>query len=353
MHRLKLRVSSGAAFWGLTLLVVASGAGLANAADDLAVRADDGPARHDTYDSMERSRELFGTRITSFAGAWRATPTYRPGTVVTYEGSSYLCLVKNERVAPNTNTGDWALLDSPGAAGPAGSVGPAGPQGVQGPPGATGPQGPRGIPGRPGALGPAGPRGATGNPGPAGVVGPMGATGPAGAAGAIGLRGPAGPVGPQGPPGPAGLTEANSVPVLVDSTGKFVAYDDGTAVAQYGNDFVQLNVDSAGFFPVPSSQFVFYHLAADCSDPRLMLGTEPFWTMMIVSLDNVGYFAGGPLTVQTAASQETFLDGENISQPSVHCGPATDLPVPGYYGPVRTVDINSLGLVPPFTVQLE
>ena len=338
--------------WVLGLLVAVSGAGTANAADDSAVHTDYGSALHDTYDSMERSRELFGTRITSFAGAWRDTPTYRPGTVVTYQGSSYLCLVRNDRVAPNTNTGDWALLVSQGAAGPAGAPGPAGPQGAQGPPGATGLQGPRGIPGRPGAAGPAGPRGATGSPGPAGVVGPMGAAGPVGAAGAVGPRGPAGPTGPAGLPGPAGLTETNSVPVMVDSAGKFVAYDAWVPIAQYGNDFAQINVESTGFFQIGTTGVVFYHVAANCSGPRLMQSTEPFWAPMTVA-SNVGYFAGGPLSIQTVTSQETFLDGEDVSQPSTHCGPATDLPIPGYYGPVRTVDINSLGLVPPFIFQLE
>jgi hypothetical protein len=140
---------------------------------------------------------------------------------------------------------------------------------------------------------------------------------------------------------------------MVDATGKFVAYDAFTPIAQYGNDFVEPNIDSAGFFQVPESQLVFYHVAADCSGPRLMLGAGPFLGSMTVTTANVGYYAGGPLTIQTVASQETFLPGEDVSQPSMHCGPPTDLPAPGYFGPERTLDINSLGLVPPFTFQLE
>jgi hypothetical protein len=334
-------------------LLAASGAPTANAADDLAVHADGGPALHDTYDAMERSRELFGTRITSFAGAWSDSLTYRPGTVVTYQGSSYLCLEKNDRVAPDTNTGDWALLVSPGAKGPAGAAGPAGPQGMQGPQGATGPEGPRGIPGAPGSAGPAGPRGATGSPGAAGVVGPMGATGPAGARGAAGLRGPAGPKGPQGPRGPAGLTEAGDVPAIVDSVGHFVAYHANLAIAQYGPDFVQINWEPAGFAQAPSSEFTFFHVASSCAGPRLMLSSDDFTTPMIVTTGNLGYYGGSPPTQLTVASEETFLDGEDVSQPSVHCGAPTDLPVPAYFGPVKTIDLNSLGLVPPFIEQLQ
>jgi len=108
----------------------------------------------DMYEAMERAREIFGTRIRSFAGPWLPQMVYSRGTVVTYHGSSYLCLVKNEAVAPDTNTGDWALLVSPGPPGPPGSTGPSGPQGIPGP---HGPEGAAGAPGIAGLPGPPGP----------------------------------------------------------------------------------------------------------------------------------------------------------------------------------------------------
>src|SRR5437016_5407071 len=70
--------------------------------------------------------------ITNFRGAWVSTASYGAGVVVTYNGASYICLVGNKGVAPNTNTTDWAILDAPGATGP---TGPAGPQGPAGPTG--------------------------------------------------------------------------------------------------------------------------------------------------------------------------------------------------------------------------
>jgi hypothetical protein len=94
--------------------------------------------------------------IRSFGGAWAAGATFKTGTVVTYRGSSYLCLVRNSGVAPNTNTGDWALLDSAGAQGPRGATGAIGPEGPPGLQGAVGPAGPRGVPGPPGPAGAAG-----------------------------------------------------------------------------------------------------------------------------------------------------------------------------------------------------
>jgi Protein of unknown function (DUF1566)/Collagen triple helix repeat (20 copies) len=111
---------------------------------------------------------------------------------VTFNGASYICLVENRHVQPNTNTGDWALLDAPGA------TGATGPQGAQGPTGAVGAAGPQGNAGAQGPIGPAGPAG------PAGAAGAAGAAGPQGAAGTQGPQGNAGAQGSAGPQGPAG-----------------------------------------------------------------------------------------------------------------------------------------------------
>jgi hypothetical protein len=133
-----------------------------------------------------------------FQGAWTNSVPYVPGAVVTYNGQSYISLVLNKGVAPNTNANDWSLLDA------AGATGAQGPQGIPGPVGATGSQGPvgpagaKGATGATGAMGPAGPAGATG------AMGPTGATGAQGTAGQTGATGPQGPAGPAGPAGAAG-----------------------------------------------------------------------------------------------------------------------------------------------------
>jgi hypothetical protein len=146
-----------------------------------------------------------------FRGAWVSTAPYGRGTVVTFNGASYICLVGNTGVAPNTNTGVWAIMDAPGAAGAQGPTGPQGPAGATGATGATGPAGPPGPPGRLGPAGPTGATGATGPAGPAGSVGPPGRLGPAGATGATGPAGPMGPTGATGPAGPTGATGAPGV----------------------------------------------------------------------------------------------------------------------------------------------
>ena len=149
------------------------------------------------------------------------------------------------------------------------------------------------------------------------------------------------------------MTEAYDVPVLVDSRGNFVAYHANPAIAQYGPDFVQINWSPAGFFPAPSSEFVFYHVDYSCAGPRLVLSYTDFTSPMTVTTGNVGYYGGTPGTQLTVASEETFLDGEDVSKPSAHCGAPANLPVPAFFGPVKTIDLNSLGLVPPFIEQLQ
>jgi hypothetical protein len=163
-----------------------------------------------------------GVEFNDFRGAWVSTATYGPGAVVTFNGASYICLVGNTGVAPNTNTGVWAIMDAPGAAG---AQGPAGPQGAAGATGATGPAGPVGSVGPPGRLGPAGPTGATGAPGPVGSVGPPGRLGPAGPTGATG------PQGAQGPPGlssVAGMACPNGNTTL--TSGRYIDCGDGTLI---------------------------------------------------------------------------------------------------------------------------
>lgn len=122
----------------------------------------------------------------TFKSAWLNTTTYNVDDVVTYQGSSYLALLTNTNIPPDTDVTKWSLLAQKGDPGPTGATGA---QGPQGPVGATGPQG---------SQGPQGPQGQTG---PTGATGPQGLQG---VTGATGPQGPQGATGPQGPAGPAG-----------------------------------------------------------------------------------------------------------------------------------------------------
>ena len=57
----------------------------------------------------------------SWQGAWSSATAYTANQVVSYLGSSYLCLVGNTNVTPPANPTDWALVAQAGAAGAAGS----------------------------------------------------------------------------------------------------------------------------------------------------------------------------------------------------------------------------------------
>lgn len=103
----------------------------------------------------------------------------------------YVDLGREVYVNPLCNTG--------GGVGPAGQMGPTGPQGSAGQMGPTGPQGPAGQ------MGPTGPQGSTGQMGATGPQGPMGATGP---------QGPAGQMGPTGPQGVTG-TPGTIIPSVI------------------------------------------------------------------------------------------------------------------------------------------
>ncbi len=100
----------------------------------------------------------------TYRAAWSGITAYAVNDLVTYDGTSYVCLIANTDVTPGTGD-SWSVLAQKG------DVGSTGPQGDAGATGSTGPQG---------DAGPAGATGPTGSTGPQGDVGPTGATGPAG-----------------------------------------------------------------------------------------------------------------------------------------------------------------------------
>ncbi|KAF6545373.1 MULTISPECIES: BclA C-terminal domain-containing protein [Bacillus] len=103
-------------------------------------------------------------------------PTYTPGQVVLYNGSSYVANVNSPAGTPGASA-DYTLLAAAGSTGATGGTGPTGSTGV------TGDTGPTGITGAAGATGPTGSTGVTGDTGPTGITGATGGTGPTGSTG--------------------------------------------------------------------------------------------------------------------------------------------------------------------------
>jgi hypothetical protein len=154
-----------------------------------------------------------------FRGAFATGTPYRFFDVVTFNGSSFLCMSPTCSGQPLSDS-SWSEVAA------AGSQGPTGLQGIQGPQGLS-IIGPQGIQGLPGPQGVQGIRGLQGVPGPTGaastIPGPIGPVGPPGPQGAQGIPGadstvpgPTGPTGPAGPQGPSGVPP---LPAFVEGTG--------------------------------------------------------------------------------------------------------------------------------------
>nr|WP_241264877.1 collagen-like protein [Bacillus velezensis] len=151
-------------------------------------------------------------------------PTYTPGQVVLYNGSSYVVNTASPAGIPDTSA-DYTLLAAAGSTGPIGPTGATGagltgltafdptaapfytagqvvlyegasyvvninnPSGIPGTSpdytllAAAGPTGPTGVTGATGGTGPTGSTGVTGDTGPTGITGAAGATGPTGSTG--------------------------------------------------------------------------------------------------------------------------------------------------------------------------
>lgn len=142
----------------------------------------------------------------TFKGAYGAGTSYVVNDIVTYQGSSYICILASLGNVP-TNTTYWSVLASVGSTGVTGATGPTGSTGTAGAVGATGATGPTGPTGVTGDTGPTGLNGVTGATGPTGPTGPAGATG---VTGVTGVTGPAGTTGVTGPTGPSTFTAATA-----------------------------------------------------------------------------------------------------------------------------------------------
>jgi len=292
-------------------------------------------------------------QVALFTGEWQPTRVYREGMVVTYQGVSYLCLERNRHVAPAGNPMDWAALSAPAPPGPAGNAGPAGPPGIAGPPGPPGPAGPRG------ATGPAGPRGPAGATGPTGPAGSAGPPGPVGLAGAPGAQGPTGPAGPAGPPGPEGIQgpKGTAAPghklVLLDAKGKFVAVFDTAYLLTVNGLQLNARFTPNGFEQADITQMFMLHTSTDCSGPRYWSNsTGLFGFTDFRVFNNIGYYSNPTIQIN-AHSVEQFVPGDDLSKPASHCLVFSDGLGEGLAGPLLTINVDKLGLTPPFALHFQ
>lgn len=220
------------------------------------------------------------------------------------------------------------------------AAGPAGPPGPQGPPGEDG------LPGEPGPQGP---------PGLQGLTGPQGPAGPQGESGPQGSQGPAGPQGPQGPQGVGNVR-------VVDSVGQLVGFLGPCDVFQTSNSVLRqiepglwfcVPVDTTGFRNAPPTNVNLVYATPDCTGQAYIPWEDTakvnalFWQMdgtgntyAVFVRDNTLYYRVGYFVGQLGSYR--FLDPP---------GPCTPNATSTSFGEARTLDLSTLGLVPPFRIE--
>jgi hypothetical protein len=147
-----------------------------------------------------------GSQGMVWVGAFTTGPSYAVDEVVSYLGSSWICIQTTSGTeVPGSAPSYWELVAEQGATG------------------VTGATGATGAAGSVGATGLTGDTGATGATGPAGAQGVAGATGPTGATGLTGGVGATGVAGATGPTGPVNATISTNAPSGTGTTGQLWA----------------------------------------------------------------------------------------------------------------------------------
>ena len=198
----------------------------------------------------------------------------------------------------------------------------------------------RSVTGPPGPPGPQGPQGQAGGPGSQGDKGDRGTQGPAGATGAQGN---------PGPPGPALL--------VVDANGQEVGVviTPNRAARRVGGTLITLPFGADGIEQLPA---LFDYETQDCSGSALL--PVEFADRLIPGgfvSNTTLFYAGDPITSHTLLSERSILSATKCTAqggtplPDNGCckslSPARVTPA----GPVVTVDIGTLALVPPFHIE--
>lgn len=234
----------------------------------------------------------------------------------------------------------------------------------------TVPQGATGLTGSTGAAGPTGPQGLPGPMGATGSVGPAGPTGATGSAGPTGSQGPKGDTGSAGLQGPAG----SGTMLVKDSNGNVVGTfflgNPTTEIAtshvliHAGSIVFAVNLDRAsigGNYPANFRKLGFK--TEDCTGEAYVVSPSPGWAIpmfpnTVVGGDSLFPYAvvGGDQTVyvgSTHAEAVPIRSYLRLNDPSVGYNPGGCM-VDGIAGVSRlviaTLNLSSLGFVPPFAV---
>lgn len=196
--------------------------------------------------------------------------------------------------------------------------------------------------------------GPVGPPGPQGL---RGETGPIGATGAQGLPGPIGPTGSQGPIAANPLIVRDSRGYIAGPVVSAEAFSPTLIVRRVGALLLAFGVTTDGFTSSTSAPQLYYESPTCTGTPMILTGGYdqlPFILPTVIA-GGTAYYASGPPTERTrqataypVASAEdcpsTFL------QPGLCCQshPASPL-VP--MSDAATIQVGSLGLLPPFAVE--
>lgn len=138
---------------------------------------------------------------------------------------------------------------------------------------------------------------------------------------------------------------------VVDSLGQVVGHFDltfgsGAVLRKIGDFTFYLFVEKNGF---QRRGFTFYHTATDCSGPRYAYDSGAALFKPGSTTATHLFYAAEPLQQITFSSEETFSELDDPTQP----GDCSQFAQPAKYpaGLVKTFDLSTLGLVPPFHLE--
>ena len=142
--------------------------------------------------------------------------------------------------------------------------------------------------------------------------------------------------------------------VLLDANGKFVAaFDVGYFLIVNG---VQVDAEFTpnGFAQADITQMFMLHTSTDCSGPRYWSNsTVNAWVPDFRVFNHIGYYSNRTIPDLNAFSVEQFAPGDDPAKPASHCLVFPQGIGPGAAGPLLTIDVNTLGLTPPFALHFQ
>jgi hypothetical protein len=77
------------------------------------------------------------------------------------------------------------------------------------------------------------------------------------------------------------------------------------------------------------------------------------WVPDFMVFNNTGYYSNPTIQNFNAYSVEQFAPGDDPSKPASHCLVFPQGIGPGLGGPLLTINVNTLGLTPPFALHFQ